>query len=68
MKAFALLCCMMFAHSASAMTAYLIRCDVGNGPGGGPAFIGTYDVNGQPYRMFFAMPQYNDCPQSVELP
>lgn len=61
----------LFASSAYAATGYLQNCEVGSGPGGGSAWIGTYSVNGQLVKMFFPIViggPLTSCPTQVNIP
>jgi hypothetical protein len=61
----------LFASSAYAAIGYLQNCEVGSGPGGGPALIGTYSVNGQLVKMYFALTPPNGpstCPTQINIP
>ena len=61
---------LLAASSAYAATGYLQNCEVGSGPGGGSAWIGTYMVNGQLVKMFFPITTYGTpgCPPQVNIP
>ena len=58
----------LFASSAYAAPAFLVSCSTGYGPNGGPAWVGTYNVNGRNMVMYFPMQGLSYCPPQVEVP